>query len=211
MTLWQDLYIAGTETSSATLEWAMSEMLKNPRVMEKAQAEVRSIFGKRGYADENALHELKYLKLVIKETLRLYPPAPLIPRQSTQTCEILGHKIPERTRIIVNTWTIGRDPRHWSEADRFYPERFIDGSIDYKGNNFEYIPFGAGRRMCPGVSFALVNIELLLAQFLYHFDWNLPNRRNLDELDMTECFGMTMRRKNDLYLIPTTIQPWPAV
>lgn len=202
--MWQDLYIAGTDTSSATVEWAMSEMLKNPRVMEKAQAEVRSVFGLKGSVDETALQELKYLKGVIKETLRLHPPAPLIPKLSSKSSEILEYMIPERTKIMVNAWAIRRDSKYWSEAETFYPERFLNSSIDFHGNNFEFIPFGGGRRICPRISFATSNIMLPLAQLLYHFDWNLPNGMKLEELDMTECFGLTVRRKNDLYLIPTT-------
>ena len=122
----------------------MSEMLKNPKVMKRAQAEVRRVFDKNGNIDETDLHELKYLNCVIKETLRLHPSAPLLlPRQCSEQCEINGYKIPIKTRVIVNAWAIGRDPRYWNEAEKFEPERFIDSAIDFKGIEFEYIPVSA--------------------------------------------------------------------
>nr|UXF47975.1 cytochrome P450 CYP71-3 [Euphorbia poissonii] len=198
-----DIFIAGSETSSTTVEWAMSEMLRNPTIMHKAQEEVRRVYSKKGNVDESELHELKYLQLVIKETLRLHPPAPLLlPRESRERSEINGYEIPCKTKVIVNAWAIGRDPNHWEEAEKFNPERFVDSAIDFKGNNFEFIPFGAGRRMCPGMTFGIANVELPLAQLLFHFDWKLPGGVNPENLDMVEGFGATMRRKNDLHLIP---------
>ncbi|KAJ4700809.1 Cytochrome P450 [Melia azedarach] len=198
-----DIFAGGGETSSTTLEWAIAELLKNPRVMKEAQAEVRRVFDRKGNVEENGIQELKFLKAVVKETLRLHPPLPLLlPRESSESCEINGYEIPEKTRVIVNAWAIGRDPRHWNEAETFFPERFLDSSVDFRGTDFEYIPFGAGRRICPGITFALPNIELPLAQLLYHFDWKLPNGMKQEDLDMTEAFGITARRTTDLLLIP---------
>lgn len=205
----QDVFGAGGETSATTINWAMAEIIRDPRVMKKAQVEVREVFSMKGRVDENYINELKYLKLVVKETLRLHPPAPLLlPRECGQTCELHGYHIPVKSKVIVNAWAIARDPNYWTEAERFYPERFIDSSIDYKGNNFEYIPFGAGRRICPGSNFGLINVELALAFLLFHFDWKLPNGMKSEDLDMTEVFGVTVRRKDDLYLIPTTSHPF---
>ncbi|KAL5578258.1 hypothetical protein UlMin_019957 [Ulmus minor] len=198
-----DVFAAGSETSSVTVEWAMLEMLKNPKVMENAQAEVRQLFGKMGNVDETSLYKLKYLKLIIKETLRLHPPAPLLlPRQARESCVINGFHIPAKTNVLVNAWAIGRDPRYWSDAESFKPERFLESSIDFKGTNFEFIPFGAGRRMCPGITFAMADIELPLAQLLFQFDWKLPEGINHENLNMTERFGLSVRRKEDLYIIP---------
>ncbi|MFQ6661436.1 hypothetical protein Gotur_029603, partial [Gossypium turneri] len=179
-------------------------MMKNPRILGKAQAEVRELYDKTGDVNESNLHELKYLKLVIKETLRLHPPLPLlIPRENSERCEINGYKIPAKTRVIVNAWAIGRDSNCWNEAERFYPERFIDGSVDYKGANFEFIPFGAGRRICPGMSYGMAAVQLSLAKLLSHFDWKLPNGMKNEDLDMTEAFCASVRRRSELYLIPT--------
>ncbi|KAG5135213.1 hypothetical protein AAZX31_09G256900 [Glycine max] len=200
-----EIFSAGGEPSAITIDWAMSEMARDPRVMKKAQDEVRMVFNMKGRVDETCINELKYLKSVVKETLRLHPPGPLLlPRESTQECKIHGYDIPIKSKVIVNAWAIGRDPNYWNEPERFYPERFIDSSIDYKGNNFEYIPFGAGRRICPGSTFGLVNVEMALALFLYHFDWKLPNGIQNEDLDMTEEFKVTIRRKNDLCLIPVS-------
>ncbi|KEH29697.1 putative premnaspirodiene oxygenase [Medicago truncatula] len=204
----QDMFAAGSETSSGIVLWGMSEIIKNPKVMEAAQAEVRSVFDRKGYVDETELDQLIYLNSVIKETLRLHPIVPLlIPRQSREKCRINGYDIPAKTRVAVNVWAIGRDQRYWVEAESFKPERFFNSPIDFKGMNFEYIPFGAGRRICPGIAFGIPNIELPLAQLLYHFDWKLPNEMKNEDLDMTESFGITIRRKNDLCLIPATRRP----
>ncbi|KAE8691146.1 cytochrome P450 71D11-like isoform X2 [Hibiscus syriacus] len=158
------MLMGGTETSSTTVEWAMSEMMKNHRTLEKAQAKVRRVYDRTGDVNESDLHELKYLKLVIKETLRLHPPVSLqIPRENTERCEINGYEIPAKTKVVVNIWAFGRDPNYRNEADKFNPERFIDNSADHKGANFEYIPFGAGRRICPGMSYGMAVDELSLA------------------------------------------------
>ena len=190
----------------------MAEMVKNSGVMKKAQAEVREVFNMKGRVDETCINELKYLKSVVKETLRLHPPGPLLlPRESTQECKIHGYDIPIKSKVIVNAWAIGRDPNYWTEPERFYPERFIDSTIEYKGNDFEYIPFGAGRRICPGSTFASRIIELALAMLLYHFDWKLPSGIICEELDMSEEFGVAVRRKDDLFLVPFPYHPLPFI
>ncbi|VVA38455.1 PREDICTED: cytochrome P450 [Prunus dulcis] len=203
-----DIFSAGSETSATTMEWAMSELLKNPRVMEKAQLEVRQVFEGKNKIEEEDVQKLHYLKLVMKETFRFHPPGPLIPREARERCEIGGYTIPAKTKILINAYAIGRDPKLWADPESFQPERFQGSSIDFKGNNFELLPFGAGRRICPGISFATSNIELGLAQLLYHFNWNLPNGTKLEALDMAENFGMTARRKNNLHLIATTYIPF---
>lgn len=199
------MFGAGGETTATTVLWGMSEIIKNPKVMEEAQIEVRNVFDGQGYVDETELHKLIYLKSVIKETLRLHTPAPLlVTRESRERCQINGYDIPAKTRVIVNAWAIGRDSKYWVKAESFEPKRFLNSLIDFNGTNFEYIPFGAGRRICPGITFALPNIELPLAQLLYHFDWKLPCGIKNEELDMIELFGITVGRKNDLCLIPTS-------
>ncbi|XP_058217685.1 cytochrome P450 CYP71D312-like [Rhododendron vialii] len=197
-----DIFFAGTETSSATVEWAMSEMVRNRRVMEKAQAELRQALKGKKSIDESHIQGLEYLKRVIKETLRLHPPVPLLLRECREQTEINGYLIPIKTEVIVNAWAIGRDPGYWKDAESFSPERFDNSSFDFTVNKHKYVPFGAGKRMCPGIFFGLANIELPLAQLLYHFDWKLRAGKP-EDLDMTETFGAATRRRSNLHLIPT--------
>ncbi|MED6212152.1 hypothetical protein PIB30_080469 [Stylosanthes scabra] len=202
----EDIFAAGIDTSASTIEWALSEMVRNPRVMAKAQAEIREAFRGKQRIHESDLDQLSYLKLVIKETLRLHVPLPLIPRECTEKCMIGGYEIGVGTRVMVNAWAIARDPEYWHDAERFMPERF-DGNcpIDFRGNSFEYLPFGGGRRICPGITFSLASIMFPLALLLYHFNWELPNAMKPEDLDMTEHFGLAIERKNDLCLIPTLV------
>ncbi|KAI9115522.1 hypothetical protein K1719_013191 [Acacia pycnantha] len=179
-----EVFIAGTETSFTLLQYTILELLRNPEVMKKAQEEVRQVFKKQGYVNEEDISELKYMKAVLKETMRLQPPLPLlVPRESRERCEINGYTIPPKTQMLVNAWAIGRDPSCWERAEEFWPERFMECEIDYKGFNFELVPFGAGRRICPGIFLAMANVELPLANLLFHFDWQLPPDRdnNVDE------------------------------
>ncbi|CAN0923816.1 Desmethyl-deoxy-podophyllotoxin synthase [Linum grandiflorum] len=192
-----------TDTSSTTVEWAMSEMMKNPEVMKKAQEEVRKAGKEKETINEDDIKDLSYLNSVIKETFRLHPPAPLLlPRESKRDCVVAGYEIPEKTKVIVNAWAIGRDPGTWEDPERFVPERFDGSEIDFKGMHFELIPFGAGRRICPGIAFGMANVELPVAQLLYHFDWELPDGVGVEDFDMTEDFAATMGRKNPLWLVP---------
>uniref|UniRef100_A0A0E0G2P0 Cytochrome P450 n=1 Tax=Oryza nivara TaxID=4536 RepID=A0A0E0G2P0_ORYNI len=207
----RDLFGAGSETSANTLQWTMSELVRNPRVMQKAQTELRDCLRGKQSVSEDDLIGLKYLKLVIKETLRLHPVVPLLlPRECQETCNIMGYDVPKGTNVLVNVWAICRDPRHWENAETFIPERFEDSTVDFKGTDFEFIPFGAGRRMCPGLAFAQVSMELALASLLYHFDWELPSGVAPSNLDMEEEMGITIRRKNDLYLVPKVHVAWCA-
>ncbi|XP_065865337.1 cytochrome P450 726A27-like isoform X2 [Euphorbia lathyris] len=146
------MYTVGSETTSKVTEWAMAELMKNPKEMRKAQEEVRRVFGEKGKVEESTFQDLKFFKLVVKETLRLHPPGALIPRECRERTQIDGYDIHPKTRIIVNAWAIGRDSNTWKEAEKFYPERFEDCAFDYKGTTFELIPFGAGKRICPGMT-----------------------------------------------------------
>ncbi|CAI0439157.1 unnamed protein product [Linum tenue] len=201
-----ELFLAGIETSLTVIEWTMSEMIQNSRVFQRAQEEVRQVLGERGKdVDESHLHLLKYLDMVISEGLRLHPPIPLlIPRENGEKVELDAYNVPINTKVIVNAWAINRDPRHWAEPEKFHPERFLDCSTDYKGNDFQFIPFGAGRRICPGISFGMAVVKLTLANLLYHFRWELPSEMKQEGIDMTESFGTSLRRKNALRLIPVS-------
>ncbi|KAH0762983.1 hypothetical protein KY290_019056 [Solanum tuberosum] len=199
-----DMFVAGAETSSAIIIWALAEMIRNPSIMAKAKFEVREVLKGKTIFEDTDLEELKYLKLVIKETLRLHPPFPLLlPRECREETRIGEYTIPIKTRVLINAWAIGRDPEYWHNPESFIPERFDNSSIDFRGNHFEFIPFGAGRRMCPGWLFGLMNVEHPLAQLLYHFDWRTPYEGPLENFDMTETDGITAIRKDDLCLIAT--------
>ncbi|CAN1329212.1 Cytochrome P450 71D10 [Linum perenne] len=202
-----EMYLGGSETASTTVEWTMSEIINNQRVLRTVQEEVRQVFKETGKVEEARLDELKYLDMVISESLRLHPPVPLlVPRENTKKVELEnGYEIPAKTKVIVNAWAISRDPRYWKEPEKFYPERFADCSTDYKGKDFQFIPFGAGRRICPGMSFAMVFVKLTLANLFFHFNWSLPADMEPAKLDMTEAFGMSLGRKQPLCLIPV---PW---
>lgn len=182
----------------------MSELLKHPETMKKLQSEIREITGEKECVNEEDLEKMHYLKAVIKETLRLHPPVPLlVPRESTEKINLRGYEIEPRTRIIINAWTIGRDPKSWEESEEFRPERFMNSPIDFKGQDFELIPFGAGRRGCPGVAFATIINEIALANLVHKFDWKLPNGAIAEELDMSGAFGLTIHRKFPLLAAAT--------
>ncbi|KAF3626561.1 putative premnaspirodiene oxygenase-like [Capsicum annuum] len=200
-----DMFVAGSDTSSSTAIWALVEMMKSPSVMKKAQAEVREAFKeKKTYDDDTDLEKLSYLKLVVKETLRLHPPTPLlVPRECREETKIDGFTIPLKSKVLVNVWAIGRDPESWENPECFMPERFENSSIEFTGNHFQLLPFGAGRRICPGMQFGMALVTLPLAHLLYKFDWKLPEGINASDLDMTESNGITARKENDLYLIAT--------
>ena len=196
------MFAAGTDTTYITSEWAMGELARNPKVIEKLQNEINGIVGGKPMVSEYDLREMHYLKAVIKEVLRLHPPAPLLlPRESIDDCQIGGYKIPSKTRVIINSWAIARDPKIWDIPNEFIPERFMNNPIDFKGQDFELIPFGSGRRICPGMGFAVSNIELLLANLIHKFEWNLPDDF-VAKVNMVEAPGITTRMMENLYLVP---------
>ncbi|RWW26342.1 hypothetical protein GW17_00009276 [Ensete ventricosum] len=182
----------------------MAELIRQPEMMKRAQDEVRGCVGSRGKVEESDLHQLQYLKGVIKETMRLHPPAPLLlPRETMQTIELNGCIIPPKTIIYVNAWAIGRDPNSWERPDIFNPERFMHGSFDTKGQDFKFIPFGEGRRICPGKNLGMLVVELVLANLLYSFNWHLPLGIMKEDVDMEEAPGITVHRKSALCLMAT--------
>ncbi|XP_020194753.1 9-beta-pimara-7,15-diene oxidase [Aegilops tauschii subsp. strangulata] len=199
-----DMFTGGTETTSSAAEWIMSELMRNPEVMAKAQAEVRRKFDNKNPRDHESLIEgLCYTRMVVKEGMRLHPVLPLLlPRVCRETCDVGGFEVTEGTRVMVNGWAIARSPEHWQDAEVFRPERFVDSTAtDYTGTRYEYLPFGGGRRMCPGGNFAMATLELTVARLLYYFDWSLPNGIRPEELDMDMIVGATARRRNQLHLI----------
>ena len=190
------------ETGANTLVWTMTELVKNSKIMKKLQHEIRSTIIQQDQVKENELEKLQYLKMVVKEALRLHPPIPLLPRETMSHFKLNGYDINPKTRIHVNAWAIGRDPDCWKNPQEFCPERFMESNIDYKGQNFELIPFGAGRRVCPGVNMGIATVELALANMLLCFDWKLPNGMKEEDLDMEEEFGLSVWKKSPLQLLP---------
>ncbi|XP_006661797.2 ent-cassadiene hydroxylase-like [Oryza brachyantha] len=201
-----DIVSGGSETSSITLNWIMADLIQTPRVMAKVCDEVRKTFqGKNNITEDDSVSGLTYLKMVTKESLRMHCPVPLLgTRKCRETCKIMGYDIPKDTTIFVNAWAICRDPKYWDDTDKFKPERFENNNIDYKGNNFEFLPFGSGRRMCAGINLGMANVELPLASILYHFDWKLPNGMLPEDVDMQEVPGLLANRRTSLTLFPVT-------
>ncbi|CAN6163329.1 unnamed protein product [Urochloa humidicola] len=203
-----ELFVAGSESTSVTIQWAMAELTRNPSVMKRAQTELHCALKDKSRVTEDDLVNLPYIKLIIKETLRLHTPGPLLlPRECQESCEILGYNVLKGTMVLVNVWSICRDPKYWEEPEVFKPDRFEEGATDFIGTDFCYTPFGAGRRISPGIAFAVANMELVLAALLFHFDWQLPPGVTPSELDMAEEMEISIRRKQDLYLHPTIRVP----
>ncbi|KAE8657221.1 geraniol 8-hydroxylase-like [Hibiscus syriacus] len=198
-----DLFIAGSDTSAITTEWAMAELLRKPEVLQKAKRELMEVIGTERAVRESDIDELPYLQAVVKETMRLHPAAPLLlPYKAKNDVEICGYALPKNAQLLVNAWAIGRDPNYWTDPFSFCPERFIDSGLDFRGRCFEYIPFGAGRRICPGLPLAVRMVHLMLASMIQCFDWKLPQGINPRDLDMQEQFGMTLKKAIPLCAIP---------
>jgi cytochrome P450 len=226
--LLQELLTAGTETSMYTLEWGITELIRNPMVMKRAQTELETVIGTNRIVEEADLHKLTYLQAVVKEVLRLHPPGPLLlPHGSLdEACQVAGrYDIPPRTRVLVNIWAMGRDPSIWEKPLEFYPERFlqqqqhseafkydlqpnslqeqhtiVDKTADVKENTFEHLPFGSGKRACPGRPMGNLVVEIVLARLLQGFSWELPNKQDPKTLDVTEKFGAVIHKAKPLHV-----------
>ncbi|KAE8712186.1 Flavonoid 3',5'-hydroxylase [Hibiscus syriacus] len=191
-----NLFTAGTDTSSSIIEWALAEMMKNPEVLKKAHEEMDEVVGRNRMLEESDIPKLTYLRAICKETFRKHPSTPLnLPRVSIQACEVNGYYIPKDTRLSVNIWAIGRDPDVWENPMDFNPERFLSGKnakIEPRGNDFELIPFGAGRRICAGARMGIVLVEYILGTLVHSFDWMVPPETG--ELNMDEAFGLALQK-----------------
>jgi cytochrome P450 len=195
---------ASMDTSATVIEWAMSELMKHPPVMKKVQKELKDVVGLERMVEESDLDSLEYLDMVLKENLRLHPVAPLLlPHEAMEDCTVNGFHIPQKSKVIINIWAIGRDPSVWRDAEKFFPERFVGSDIDVRGRDFQLIPFGSGRRGCPGMQLGLTVVRLVVAQLVHCFDWELPDNMLPNELDMTEEFGVTTPRAQHLLAIPS--------
>lgn len=199
--LFTDLFVAGIDTTSTTAEWAMAELLHSPSKLGRLREEIQQIDEKFGEIEESDSSKFPYLRAVVKETLRLHPPVPfLVPHKSKDDGELDGFMVPKDAQILVNVWSIGRDSRIWTNPNLFEPERFLQSETNFKGRDFELIPFGAGRRICPGL--ASRSIHYILASLLYHFDFKLAHELKPDDMDMSHMFGVTLHKAQPLRVVP---------
>ncbi|GFP81801.1 cytochrome p450 93a3 [Phtheirospermum japonicum] len=206
--LLMDIVIGGTDTSATIVEWVMAELLDNPHVTKRVQQELTDVVGLNNIVEETHMSQLKYLEAVVKETFRLHPPLPLlIPRLPSQSTLLAGYTIPKNSRVVLNVWANYKDPQVWRNPSQFRPDRFLnDGGakFDYMGNNYHYLPFGSGRRVCPGVPLAEKMVMYLLATMLHSFDWELPEG---EKVDLSEKFGIVMKKSTPLLAVPSPRLP----
>ncbi|KAL8252648.1 hypothetical protein R6Q59_036341 [Mikania micrantha] len=198
-----ELCIAGTDTVVTTIEWAMAELIKNQNVMHKVQEELKQELNFDNIMNSD-LSKFTYFNACIKETLRLHPVVPvLIPRRALEACEVMGYTIPQNAQVWVNVWAISHDPKVWEDPNTFKPERFLDSNIDFTGHDYEFIPFGGGRRMCPGLPSGVKSMQTILASLIVGYNWALPNDEDPAKLNMTEKFGVTLQKEKPLELVFT--------
>ncbi|MED6197246.1 hypothetical protein PIB30_054930 [Stylosanthes scabra] len=197
-----DMFAAGSASNSAVIEWAMAELLKNPMTLKKAQEEVRRIVGQKSKVEESDINKMEYLKYVVKETIRLHPPAPLlVPRETSTNVKLEGYDIPAKTMVCVNVWGIQRDPEYWERAEEFIPERHEKMKVRYNGQDSQFASFGFGRRGCPGMSFGIDSAEYLLANLLCCLNWEMVASPQ-SIIDMTHTHGILAFKRFPLHLKP---------
>lgn len=183
---------AGTDTSSVTVEWALSLLLNHPEVLEKARVELETQVGSDRLIDEHDISNLPYFHNIILETFRLFPAAPmLVPNEASDDCKVGGYNVPKGTVLLVNAWAIHRDPKVWEDATSFKPERFEGVQVE----PWKLMPFGMGRRSCPGAGLAQRVVGLALGSLIQCFDWK---RISEEEIDLAEGNGLTMPKAKPL-------------
>ncbi|XP_058069881.1 geraniol 8-hydroxylase-like [Magnolia sinica] len=198
-----EIFTAGTDTSVTTMEWAMAELLRNPNVMEKARSELMEMISSGHPVEESDIVRLPYVQAIVKETLRIHPPVPLlVPHRAEASVEVCGYTVPKHTQLFVNIWAINRDAKLWPNPTSFLPERFVGSDIDLRGRDFELLPFGAGRRICPGLNLGLRMVHLMLASLIHSFTWKLPNGMAPQDMDMSDKFGITLQMAVPLRVVP---------
>ncbi|KAG9454529.1 hypothetical protein H6P81_007433 [Aristolochia fimbriata] len=202
--LLMDLILAGNDTTWTTMEWAMTEAVRNPEMTRRAQEEVDRVVGKSKAVEETHLWDLHYVNAFVKEVLRLHPVVPLmLPRTPSESTPLGGYTVPKGCRLLVNMWALQRDPAAWESPEEFRPERFLTAAgrkREFTGNDFHYFPFGSGRRICPGMALAERMLMYVIASLLHSFDWTLPQGR---EVDVSEKFGIVLKKAKPLVAVPT--------
>ncbi|KAL3829831.1 hypothetical protein ACJIZ3_018633 [Penstemon smallii] len=205
--LW-DMITAGMDTTSISVEWAMAELIKNPRIQQKAQEELDRVIGYERVMTELDLSNLPYLLSIAKEALRLHPPTPLmLPHRANANVKIGGYDIPKGSNVHVNVWAVARDPQVWKNPLEFRPERFLEEDVDMKGHDFRLLPFGAGRRVCPGAQLGINLVTSMIGHLLHHFHWAPPNGMSPEEIDMGENPGLVTYMRTPLQAVPTPRLP----
>ncbi|KAL5662422.1 hypothetical protein ACJX0J_029547, partial [Zea mays] len=188
--LW-DMITAGMDTTVISVEWAMAELVRNPRVQKKLQEELDRVVGRDRVMLETDFQNLPYLQAVVKESLRLHPPTPLmLPHKASSNVKIGGYNIPKGANVMVNVWAVARDPKVWSNPLEYRPERFLEENIDIKGSDFRVLPFGAGRRVCPGAQLGINLVASMIGHLLHHFEWSLPEGTRPEDVNMMESPGL---------------------
>lgn len=198
------MFSGGTDTTSSSIEWAVSELIRHPHTMKRLQKEVSEVAKGKPMITEDDIEDMPYLKAVLKETLRLHIPLPLlVPHEAMDDVKVMGYDLKKGTQVMINGWAIGRDPSIWEDAEEFKPERFLNNNVDFKGFHYELLPFGSGRRGCPGIQFAVSINELVLANLVYKYDFALPNGQKGEEIDMSDLVGLVVRKKEPLMVVAT--------
>ncbi|MCD7454734.1 hypothetical protein HAX54_025838 [Datura stramonium] len=175
------VFVAGTETSSSTIQWVMRLLLAHPEALHKLRADIDSKVGNKRLLNESDLTKLPYLRCVINETMRLYPPVPLLlPHYSTEDCTVGGYDVPKHTMLLVNAWAVHRDPKVWEDPEKFKPERFEATEGETERFNYKLVPFGMGRRACPGADMGLRAVSLALGALIQCFDWKIEEEQSLE-------------------------------
>ncbi|XP_058772963.1 2-hydroxyisoflavanone synthase-like [Vicia villosa] len=211
-----DFFSAGTDSTVVSTEWSLAELINNPRVLKKAREEIDLVVGKDRLVEESDVQNLPYIRAIVKEALRMHPPVPVVKRKCTEECEINGYVIPEGALILLNVWAVARDPKYWNRPLEFRPERFLENvvgegeaaSVDVRGQNFQLLPFGSGRRMCPAVNLATAGMATLLASIIQCFDLQVPGlhgeilKGDDAKVSMKERAGLTVPRAHNLVCVP---------
>ncbi|KAF3528356.1 hypothetical protein DY000_02039048 [Brassica cretica] len=201
-----DIFLGGMTTTYTTLDWAMMRLMRHPECMKKLQDEIHTYSRHKFYVSEEQVESMKYLKAVIKEVLRLHPPGPLVPRQLSEDVKLKGYDIAAGTQVLINAWAIHRETTTWGpDAEEFKPDRHLDQPLDFSGQDFKFIPFGSGRRLCPGIGFAMALIEVTLANLVNRFNWKVEIRplRDDDQYYLAEATGIEVCRKFPLFVFPS--------
>ncbi|OEL20936.1 Flavonoid 3'-monooxygenase [Dichanthelium oligosanthes] len=206
-----NLLVAGTDTTSITVEWSLSELIRHPGILKQAQEELDAVAGRGRLVSESDLPRLTFFSAVIKETFRLHPSTPLsLPRMAAEDCEVAGYHVPKGSELLVIVWSIARDPALWPDPLEFSPSRFLPGgshaSVDIRGSDYGFIPFGAGRRVCAGLSWGMRMVTLACATLVHAFDWELPAGQTPEELSMEEAFTLLLQRA-----VPLMAHPVPRL